>query len=259
GMEEVDKPPINHWIQIETANSFVNNDVIWNPVRPPTLHEWLTFPDQALSELTSGRIFHDDLGEITEIRKWLQFFPDSVWFFKMYCLWAAIAEEDAFVGRCNHVNDLIGEKLILTRIIGKLMRLCFLLERRYYPYSKWFGTAFSKLEKSSKLMPIINNALSGNSYEIRNENLCRFYQEIGKLHNELCITDKIDTKLIQYHGRPYKGMDPEPFFKALKELFEKELKDYNFTILSKTVLYDESCYGSYKSEMKAIVDASRIL
>ncbi|UCE08153.1 MAG: hypothetical protein JSW07_09060, partial [bacterium] len=27
GMEEVDKPPINHWIQLETASSFVNNDV----------------------------------------------------------------------------------------------------------------------------------------------------------------------------------------------------------------------------------------
>ena len=37
-----------------------------------------------------------------------------------------------------------------SRPVGRdVMRLCFLIERRYAPYSKWFGTAFSQLDAAS--------------------------------------------------------------------------------------------------------------
>jgi len=257
GMEEIDEGPVNHWIQIETIQSFFNNDVYWDCDKPPTLHEWLSFTDQGLRELTSGEIYHDGIGKIAQARKWISYYPDEVWFFKMWCLWSAIVEEDAFVGRSNDLNDFIGEKLITSRIINKLMKLCFLVERQYYPYSKWFGTAFTKLHCGHHLSEVIKTIMTGNSFTIRNNALCQFYQEVGTMHNQLEITEAIDTNIINYHGRPYKGMDPEPFCSELRKLFESCLQDYNLKVLSKTVLYDDSYLGSYKDEMKKIADLAR--
>lgn len=257
GMEEIDKGPVNHWIQIETVQSFFNNDVIWDCSFPPTLHEWLSFTDQGLCELTSGKIFHDEIGKLTKAREWIFYYPSEVWFFKMWCLWSAIAEEDAFVGRCNDLNDFIGERLITSRIVNKLMKLCFLLERKYYPYSKWFGTAFSKLKCNNQISGIINIIFNGTTFTERNNALCQMYQEVGRMHNQLCITKPVDNSIINYHGRPYQGMDPEPFCLELKKLFETTLRNYNLKILSKTVLYDESNFGSYKQEMKQITEIAR--
>ena len=257
GMEEVDRGPVNHWVQIETVESFFNNDVIWDCIDTPTLHEWLSFTDQGLCELTSGEIYFDGFGEITEARKRISYYPDEVWFFKMWCLWSAIAEEDAFVGRCNDLEDYVGERLITCRIVNKLMKLCFLLERRYFPYSKWFGTAFKKLNCSQRLWTVISTIVKGHDFAERNEALCCLYREVGKMHNQHGITKSIDTGIINYHGRPYLGMDSEPYCNELQRLFGDTLENYDLKLLSKTVLYDDSYFGSYKDEMKKIADTAK--
>jgi hypothetical protein len=257
GMEEIEKGPVNHWIEIETVQSFFNRDVDWDCKNPPGLHEWLSFTEQGLCELTSGEIFHDGIGEITVARKWISYYPDEIWSFKMWCLWSAIAEEDAFVGRCNDLEDSIGERLITCRIVNKLMKLCFLLERRYYPYSKWFGTAFKKLDCGQRLLIVINRIMQANDFTERNDALCDLFQEVGKMHNRLGITKSIDTHIINYHERPYTGMDPEPFCEELKDLFAEEIRNYDLKLLSKTVLYDDSNFGSYKDEMKKLAEISR--
>jgi hypothetical protein len=49
------------------------------------------------------------------------------------------------MARCGDVGDELGSRLVAARLIEELMRLCFLMEKQYWPYAKWFGTAFSKL------------------------------------------------------------------------------------------------------------------
>lgn len=45
------------------------------------------------------------------------------------------------------------------------MRLCFLYKSTYAPYSKWFGTAFSRLDVDDKVKHTLSLALSANSLE----------------------------------------------------------------------------------------------
>lgn len=54
-----------------------------------------------------------------------------------------LAQEEAFLGRCHELNDAIGERLVAARIVRDMVRLAFMMERRYIPYSKWLGTVFS--------------------------------------------------------------------------------------------------------------------
>jgi hypothetical protein len=43
------------------------------------------------------------------------------------------------MARCGDVGDELGSRLVAARLIEELM------QKQYWPYAKWFGTAFSKL------------------------------------------------------------------------------------------------------------------
>ncbi|TBG07147.1 DUF4037 domain-containing protein [Rhizobium leguminosarum] len=47
--------------------------------------------------------------------------------------WNRIAEERAYVGRAGDVGDELGSRIIAARMVGNIMRLAMLIERRYAP------------------------------------------------------------------------------------------------------------------------------
>jgi hypothetical protein len=79
--------------------------------------------------------------------------------------------------------------LIAARQVKNLMRLAFLLERCYAPYSKWFGTAFSRLECAPVLKPILTEVLNSRRWKDREEHLFSAYRLIAQMLNELRVTN----------------------------------------------------------------------
>jgi len=69
------------------------------------------------------------------------------------------------------------------RIIEKLMHVCFLLEQKYAPYSKWLGKAFTDLSCAETLNPIFSKALFSLSYEEREQALGDAYVFVANLMN----------------------------------------------------------------------------
>ena len=88
-------------------------------------------------------------------------------------------------------------------MVRDLMKLCFLMEKRYAPYSKWFGTAFAKLECSPEIGPVFEQVLSANSWREREEHLSRAYGAVARMHNALGVTPPLGTKVSPFHTRPY--------------------------------------------------------
>jgi hypothetical protein len=102
--------------------------------------DWLTFPEHGLGMFTAGEVFHDDVG-LRPIRDRLAYYPRDVWLYLLIAGWWRVHPEINVVGRTGSVGDELGSALIGSRLVSDLMRLCFLMERQYAPYSKWFGTA----------------------------------------------------------------------------------------------------------------------
>lgn len=48
--------------------------------------------------VTGGKVFRDDVGDISALRKRLNYFPCDVWLTKLAVQWGRIAEERAYVG-----------------------------------------------------------------------------------------------------------------------------------------------------------------
>ena len=128
--------------------------------------------------------------------------------------WDLIASEQAFVKRCGDVNDEIGSQIICARIAERLMRLCFLYNDTYAPYSKWFGTAFNKLNIDEKIKTKINDALKANDLIERENNLVEAQALVADLHNESGLTYKVDYDIESYFGRDIKVIFADKFVDA---------------------------------------------
>jgi hypothetical protein len=147
---------------------------------------WLGLPEQALLEVAEGSVYRDDDGELGALRHRLAYFPQDVWLYKIACQWVRVGQEQAFVGRCGDVGDDIGSRIITARLARDVMRLCFLVERRYVPYPKWFGTAFARLSRGcrapGRLVQLIADALRADDRRGRETALAKACRRVAKLH-----------------------------------------------------------------------------
>jgi hypothetical protein len=96
------------------------------------------------------------------------------------------------------------------------MRLGFLMERRYAPYSKWFGTAFARLSCAGRIGPHLEAALAARAWPERERHLNRAYEAVAATHNELRITDPLPTEVTRYHGRPFFVIHGRRFANSIK-------------------------------------------
>ena len=222
-LEEIESGPVNHRVDIWTIISFFKRYLDFDPFKEIKISDWLTFPEQKLLAITKGKIFHDDLG-LNEIRREFKYYPRDVWLYLLSSQWMRIAQEEAFVGRCGDLGDELGSRIIASRLVRRLMKLCFLIEKEYAPYSKWFGTAFARLRSSERLMPIFDKVLAAESWKEREKHLSHAYEEVARLHNELKITKPMKTEVSKYYNRPYLVIHAEDFANEVKN-----------TIRSKTV------------------------
>ena len=201
--QEIEDGPVNHMIHIETIENFFGWYLGCNPHQSLTAADWLTFSEHKLLAVTSGKVFHDGLGELEAVRRKFHYYPRDVWLYQLAAQWIVIFEEREFVSRSGHVGDELGSMIIADRQVHRLMRLCFLMERKYAPYSKWFGTAFSNLACAQELSPIFREVLLSTTWKDREKHLSTAFVVIARLHNQLEITRPIPEKVSNYGGRPY--------------------------------------------------------
>jgi len=208
---KVKSGPLNHMVQIFTIKSFFEARLRFDPYKKISVTDWLTFPQQRLLELTSGAVYYDGLNELEKIRLKFSFYPQDVWLYMLSAQWKKISQEEAFVGRAGDVGDELGSQVVASRIVREIMKLCFLMEKQYAPYSKWFGTAFSKLKIAKKLSPILREVLLADNWKQREKHLVKAYSIVARAHNALDITAAMPTKTTKYYGRPYQVIFAEKF------------------------------------------------
>jgi len=207
--------PINHRVDIFTIESFFQGYLGINPHDKINELDWLTLSEQKLRTIRNGKVFHDAL-ELNKVRKKLKYYPKDVWLYLLACQWHRIEQEEPFMARCGDVGDDLGSKILAARLIRDVIHLCFLMEKEYAPYSKWLGTAFSRLRCSRKLTPIIEKALSSQDWKERERNLSDLYEEIASMHNSLNITEPLPRKVSRFYSRLYLVIHADRFARKIR-------------------------------------------
>jgi hypothetical protein len=216
--------PINHLVTIHTVQGFCQQVLGFDPAGDMRAADWLSVSENHLLMLTAGRVYHDGLGELEPIRAKLRYYPHDVWLYLLAAQWRRIDQEEPFMGRCGQVGDGQGSALIAARLVRDVMRLCFLMERRYAPYIKWFGTAFARLDCAADLMPTFTGVLQGKSWQERQTHLTVAYEHVARMHNALGITDPMPTEVSHFWNRPFLVIHADRFVDAiLAQIKDKEV------------------------------------
>lgn len=156
---------VAHHVQVTTLDEWIVEVLGLDPRTGMDFADWLGLPQQRLLHVTAGRVFHDDDGGLTRIRQMLDWYPDDVWAWMMLSGWHLIGNAEPLRGRCLETNDAIGVSLLTAKLCRLIMQLAFLQERRYWPYDKWFGTAFQRLDASTALTALLEAALHSKDSE----------------------------------------------------------------------------------------------
>ncbi|MGI8856095.1 MAG: DUF4037 domain-containing protein [Thermomicrobiales bacterium] len=244
--------PVQHYVLIAPLPRFFIQHLGFDPMAEITAVDWLVCPQQELIEVTRGAVFHDGFGLLTAARQRLAYYPDEVWRAMLAAQWQRISQEEAFVGRCGEVGDEIGSAVVAARLVREIMRLCFLMERHYAPYSKWLGTAFSRLSCGPALDPILRAVLRATTWQERQQPLGVAYETVARMHNALGITAPLDPRSGHYHGRPFKEQDGRPFTVIHAERFADAIRQ----TIADTMLRDTA---SFIGGIDQLVDSTDLL
>jgi hypothetical protein len=204
-----------HRVEVSGLGGWLTWRLGFDPRQAVTIRDWLAAPWQRLAEVTAGAVFHDGTGELSRARAALSWYPRDVWRYVLSCQWSRIAEEEAFPGRCAEVGDELGSAVVTARLARDLMRLWLLMNRRYPPYSKWLGSAFAQAPGSGQLGASLTAALAATGWPTRERHLSRAYLIAAEAHNQLGLTEPLDTSTRLYYTRPYQVLGAERFATAL--------------------------------------------
>ena len=114
---------------------------------PTTQNQWLFVEDYQLAAATNGKVFRDDLGEFTRIRKGLlKHYPEEARVKKIAREAALMAQSGQYnysrmYGRGETVTALIA----LSEFMKHTMMMVYLLNHRYAPFYKWMHKGMEHL------------------------------------------------------------------------------------------------------------------
>ncbi len=117
-------------------------------------------------------LLHDPLDLLTARRRTLAWYPDDVWRYVLAAGWLRVSQEEPFVGRTGGRGDGLGSRILAARVARDLVRIGFLVERRWAPYSKWLMTAFAQLTLADQVGRHLRCALNATQWREREAALC---------------------------------------------------------------------------------------
>jgi hypothetical protein len=205
----------HHHVEVTTVDVYFNSILGTDPVDGMGLADWLLSPTQRLATLTAGVVFHDPDHALARRRAMLSWYPDDVWRYVLAAGWLRVGQEEPFVGRTGGSGDEFGSAIVGARLVRDLVRLTFLIERRWAPYSKWLGRAFADLPLAAEVGPHLRAVLAAAGWRDREAALCAAARVLGEATNRLGLAEQVDPGPRQFHDRDIRVVGAERFTGAL--------------------------------------------
>lgn len=125
---------------------------------PSTQNQWLFIEDYQFAAATNGKVFRDDLGEFSRIRReLLKHYPEEARVKKIAREAALMAQSGQYnysrmYGRGEQVTALIA----LSEFMKHTMMMVYLLNHRYAPFYKWMHKGMEQLVVLPQIKEILD-------------------------------------------------------------------------------------------------------
>jgi hypothetical protein len=192
---------------VASLPALLDSHLGFDPRGPASARDWLSLSGQAVLELVAGPVFADASGELSAVRRALEWYPDDLWRYVLACDWVRLEQELPLMGRAADIGDDSGSRIIVARLAHAVMHLAFMVERRWPPYSKWFGTLFRTLECAEEVGEAVDSALRANDAPGRQSGIAAGLEVLLQRQNALGLT-ATPGATIPFWDRPYVHPDP---------------------------------------------------
>lgn len=196
-----------HRVEVSSVSAFVHARLGFDPRAAPAVSDWLSLTGQAVLEVSGGPVFADRSGDLDEVRRALEWYPDDVWRHVLACDWTRITQELPLMGRAADVGDDAGARIIAARIAHVVMHLTCLLARRWPPYAKWFGTVFRMLPDAAAVGVAVDELLGSADSSSRHRAVSTALDALLQRQNGLGLTDAWPST-VPFWDRPHLQVDP---------------------------------------------------
>jgi hypothetical protein len=221
---------VNHLIEVYVLDDYFD-EFLHKDVSELSNPDWLRIPEQRLVELTRGRVFHDGLGRLNEIRSGLRYYPREVKLVKLAVYWDWVSNEEAFVGRAVEFGDLLGLKMLAARMVNTMLKICFVLKETYVPYSKWFIRAFDDLGLV-EIKALALGVLTENEPARIETLVSELVMAVLALQNASAGVPRVERVISKYYNRPYKVIMAGEIVSALRAaITDEQLKGIDLTLV----------------------------
>ena len=129
---------------------------------PQSYAEWLNIPEEDITHVVGGEVWHDPAGRFSAIRATLEgYYPEPVRLRRIahWCRYFSGMGSYALKRAILRDNELYAT-ITFARAIRLGVQLAFLIDRSYYPYDKWLLAYFEQLPRmGARLRPIVDEAV----------------------------------------------------------------------------------------------------
>lgn len=206
---------VRHHVEVWPVDGFFRAHLGADPAGGMRLADWLLAPTQVLATLTAGAVFHDPHGWLARRRDTLRWYPDDVWRYVLAAGWLRVAQEEPFVGRAGARGDELGSRILAARLVRDLMRIGFLVERRWAPYGKWFGRAFEGLRHAPAVHSGLVGVLTASHWRERESGLVATASVLAAATNDLGLCEPVPPEPRPFHDRDIRVLDAARLTRAL--------------------------------------------
>jgi hypothetical protein len=128
---------------------------------PRSYSEWLVIPEEDITHVIAGEIWHDPSGRFSQVRCVLDgYYPEPVRLRRLahWCRYFSGMGVYA-LKRALLRDNLLYASTTFARALRWGVQMAFLLDRTYYPYDKWLTTMFFRLPRmADRLGAIVEEA-----------------------------------------------------------------------------------------------------
>lgn len=219
---------VAHHVEVEPLGPWLERQLGFDPREGVTTAQWLATPLQSLLHVTAGPVLADGDGELSAVRERLSWYTRDVWLWAMAAAWQRVQDNEHVVGRTAETGDDLGNRLVVAKLVRHLTSLCFLQEKRYAPYVKWFGAAFARLDAAAEIGPSFDRALASPDPVEREDAVASALEAVARRHNDLGLTEHLDPATgpfdvkINDAVRPFRVLNANRLVNACSAAIESE-------------------------------------
>lgn len=215
---------------------------------PQTLTEWLSIPEEDITHIIAGEVWHDPSGQFSAIRSaLLAYYPEPVRLRRL-AHWSRYFSGMGVYAlkRALLRNNTLYASTTFSRSLRWGVQMAFLLDKAYYPYDKWLTEMFHRLPRmGARLAHIVEKAPQlTTSWE----------EKLDLLHQMSDILDAamVEDGLIAPHPR-YK-VSPTSGYRLLESAYAELIQKCPAEIKSVIPQWEQVHWESFHSEFVDKID-----